>query len=126
MTTTDREIYQLCFVRGCWAYFANVPPTEVRGDDWDDAPYDCNAGEPYEREGQEIVCVAYDGPYEENCQACLSADQINRGEGPWLVDRGYGTTYPKWADRVDAGTTLADFKARITWASGSVYERVES
>lgn len=31
-----------------YAYFTPIELNEQWGDDWDDAPYDCNAGEPYD------------------------------------------------------------------------------
>lgn len=47
--------FRLCYVEGDNAYFTTAPITgEGRqwGDDWNDAPYEHNAGSPYEwREG---------------------------------------------------------------------------
>ena len=37
----------LCYVYGPWAYFTSRPLSEQWGDDWNDAPYEHNAGEPY-------------------------------------------------------------------------------
>ena len=37
----------LCYVKGPWAYFTTQPLKKQWGDDWDDAPYEHNAGEPY-------------------------------------------------------------------------------
>lgn len=39
--------YVLCYVDGPWAYFTTQPLEDQWGDDWDDAPYEHNAGEPY-------------------------------------------------------------------------------
>jgi len=41
-------IPRLCYVERQWAYFTTRPIAEQWGDDWDDAPYEHNAGEPYE------------------------------------------------------------------------------
>lgn len=38
----------LCYVDGPWAYFTTQPLAKQWGDDWNDAPYEHNAGEPYE------------------------------------------------------------------------------
>lgn len=38
---------RLCYVEGDWAYFTTQPLDKQWGDDWDDAPYEHNAGEPY-------------------------------------------------------------------------------
>ena len=39
--------WQLCLVKGNCAYFSKDKPSDVYGDDWNDAPYEHNAGEPY-------------------------------------------------------------------------------
>jgi hypothetical protein len=39
--------YKLCYVKGAWAYFTNKEIKDQWGDDWNDAPYEHNAGEPY-------------------------------------------------------------------------------
>lgn len=139
--TADQEVrrfdWRLCFVdENIWAYFSNVDPTEMGGDDWNDAPHDCNASQPYPRDGQEVICVAFDGPYEMNgTQATAttpdrlygySADEINGKLIPWLIDRGYGETYPEIKDSIWAGTTLREFIARMQAAGGNVYMRVEA
>lgn len=124
------EGYGLCFVDdSCWAYFANVPPADVWGDDWNDAPHDCNAGRPYDKEGQRLVQVAFDGPYEvagtddRGRWGYLSAEDINTGRAPWLYDPGYGEkTYPEPKDVINAGITLQEFRKRIRAAGGQVYE----
>lgn len=45
--------YQLCYVHSIndWTHelwFANQKPTDLWGDDWNDAPYEHNAEPPYE------------------------------------------------------------------------------
>ena len=40
-------VMRLCYVSGCFAYFTSKDLTEQWGDDWNDAPYEHNAGEPY-------------------------------------------------------------------------------
>ncbi len=122
----ERDDYQLCYVEGgCWAWFANVPPCDVWGDDWNDAPHDCNAGTPYATDGQRFVKIAWDGTgYEVNGRhgTYLSVEQINSGDHPWLVDPGYGTTYPNRKASVPAGVTLAEFRRVIRADGGEVYE----
>ena len=120
--------YRLCFVdENVWAYFANVDPMEMSGDDWNDAPHDCNAGEPYPRDGQKVICVAYRGPWEmagtqwNQHWPDLCAAAINRGKAPWLYDPGYGDTFPEVKARIDAGTTLADFIERVQHGHGTVF-----
>ena len=38
---------QLCLVKLPWAWFTTCQLDRQWGDDWNDAPYDCNAGYPY-------------------------------------------------------------------------------
>lgn len=38
----------LCYVKEPWAYFTTQPLDKQWGDDWNDAPYEHNAEEPYE------------------------------------------------------------------------------
>ena len=42
-----REDYKLCYVDGPWAYFTTQDLKRQWGDDWNDAPYERNAGTPY-------------------------------------------------------------------------------
>jgi hypothetical protein len=55
----------LCYIEGCWAYFTTQPLDKQWGDDWDDAPYEHNAGTPYEWhefDGLGCVCLGNGGP----------------------------------------------------------------
>ena len=88
----------LCYVEGNFAYFTTQPLAKQWGDDWDDAPYEHNAGEPYlptvcyKTTGPEkdpldwnddgtpkwgIVKVAWDGPFSPPCE--------NHINSPWSV-----------------------------------------
>ena len=60
---SDVETYRLVYVDGPWASFA-ANPAEAWGDDWDDAPHDCNAGVPSARACGPYIKVAYDGELE--------------------------------------------------------------
>lgn len=44
-TSTKEPI--LCYIDGPWAYFTTQNLHKQWGDDWDDRPYECNAGSPY-------------------------------------------------------------------------------
>lgn len=60
MSETNEPV--LCYVCGPWAYFTTRPLADQWGDDWDDAPYEHNAGTPYEwRESDGIGCLC-NGP----------------------------------------------------------------
>lgn len=120
--------FRLCYVSDSFAYFADTKPTAVTGDDWNDAPHDCNAGTPYADRGYRVVVVAYDGDLEivgtnnRDRWGYLSADDINAGPAPWLYDPGYGDTYPEPKSIVRAGVTLEEFKQLVAAARGHVYE----
>ena len=54
----------LCYIEGPWAYFTTRPLADQCGDDWDDAPYEHNAGWPYKwhkRDGLGCKCFHPDG-----------------------------------------------------------------
>ena len=83
------DSYKLCYVSGCWVYFTTQALDKQWGDDWNDAPYEHNAGSPYEwRLGStepeyKILKLAYEGPFEEPCgyssNRYYSVEMINRG-----------------------------------------------
>lgn len=123
------ETFRLCYVREPWAYFTTAPLDKQWGDDWNDAPYEHNAGCPYDsyREGeQEIPCkiiqVAYDGELQAPCyhhtNSPYSVERINQGAIPWLST----PSYEKEAVFIHAGVTLEEFRALIAKAGGKVYE----
>jgi hypothetical protein len=96
----SRDDWQLCYVEGGYAYF--VPDyKKAWGDDWDDAPYEHNAGEPY----GEYEKVQWTGDYMTPCtgkgNSEYSVQQINKAAIPWL--RGGGV-------KIFPGCLLADFR----------------
>lgn len=116
---------RLCYVAGDWAYFTTQDVTEQWGDDWNDAPYEHNAGEPYgpwrDGEAWEITRVAFDGPFERPCDGHFNSpytvEQINAGAVAWLrTDRWHDVTVA-----IPAGTTLDDFVLLVGSAGGRVY-----
>lgn len=118
----------LCYVRGAFAYFTTAPVTEQWGDDWDDAPYEHNAGAPYDHHGHKIVKVAWEGPWETPADRAglnsrWSVQDINRGAIAWLLPS-------PWTDDdnvrpIPAGTTLTDFIAAIRAGGGRVFLEVQ-
>lgn len=86
------------------AYFTRLDLLEQWGDDWNDAPYDCNAGEPYENSEGDIIEVpfAFVGSEDDEgyfstypldyklpkeyggCNCPWSVEDINLGAVPWL------------------------------------------
>ena len=88
--------FRLCYVDGAFAWFTSHFEEEW-GDDWNDAPYEHNAGRPYgyhysklrEYVAHSIVKVAFDGPFDQpnsqHVNSPYSVEAINNGLVPWLV-----------------------------------------
>jgi hypothetical protein len=122
----------LCYIDGQWAYFTTQALADQWGDDWNDAPYEHNAGTPntwgnHNKEAGEapweIVKVAYDGPFltpsEGHCNSPWSVDQINGGAVAWLRTE---TWVPKDQQVfIPAGTTLDEFIEKVKKGGGNVY-----
>ena len=110
---------RLCYVKYPWCYFTYDFDNET-GDDWDDRPYEYNAGQPYLRNGG--FRVAYEGsfaePNESHTNSPFSVDDINRGAVAWL--RGeYGCKV-----NIQAGTTFGVFKKLMASADAEIYVRL--
>lgn len=142
---------KLCYVEDMWAYFTSQPLEEAWGDDWNDAPYEHNAGSPYhwhprsERvdtpdgtqwqelpEDQqppkwEIVKVAWEGPFETPDEHAInsrySVQMINRGDIAWLRPAPWVSDT---ARPILAGTTYDDFVDLIRLGGGEAYVSVTS
>lgn len=121
----------LCYVDGPWAYFTTRKLSEQWGDDWNDAPYEHNAGTPYDysehdrKEGHapwEIIKVAWDGdfepPSEGHYNSPWSVEQINAGAVAWLRTSRWRTGKPVI---IPAGTTLERFCEMMREGGGTVY-----
>ena len=118
------EEYKLCYVDNSFAYFTRMELSEQWGDDWNDAPYEHNAGEPYNDEGADILRVAYDGylqtPCDGYCNSPYSVKAINQGAVAWLYDR-----LGKSGVAIQAGCGIKDFIEKVNKAEGHVYMQVE-
>lgn len=119
----------LCYVESPWAFFTTQKLEDQWGDDWNDIPYEHNAGTPYtpipERgESWEIIKVAYDDAdlltpdYGSWGNSPWSVEAINARQIPWLRTYQFGTA-------IFAGTTLSEFKRIIGSIGGEVYVREE-
>jgi hypothetical protein len=123
----------LCYVSDCWAYFTTQKLSNQWGDDWDDAPYEHNAGTPYafhdsdEKKGAKpwkITRVAWDGDFEtpssNQSNSPWSVKEINAGAVAWLRSS-------RWNGKsviIPAGTSLERFCELIWEGGGSVYLRI--
>lgn len=110
--------YILCYIDNKFAYFTNKPLSEQWGDDWDDAPYQYNAGVPYEDEEGQIIKVVYDGYFEQVYDASQnkSVADINIGKDAWLIC--YTTN-----EKIYSGASIEEFKSFITRNDGNIYEK---
>ena len=122
---TKNENAVLCYVDGPWAFFTTQSLENQWGDDWNDAPYEHNAGEPYgpcEGESWEIIRVAWEGPFITPDDGVLnsrySVEAINRGDIAWLRPVLWCL---KPGHPIHAGTTLREFIDNIISAEGMVY-----
>lgn len=109
----------LCYIDEGKAYFTNILLAKQTGDDWDDAPYEHNAGPPYCKEPGQIVFMGY------RCDKLLtpsqfhghnspySVDAINRGAACWLSDATQD-------EGILAGMTPANFIAFVEKFGGTV------
>jgi hypothetical protein len=137
---TDPFKFRLCYVdsRDNFAWFTSIPLDRQWGDDWDDSPYEHNAGEPYDthydppkakkgvertREEHKLVKVAWQSLHATPCtdyaNSPYSVQAINAGNCAWLMAH-------RWNEHeairpIAAGTTLRDFIKKIEEAGGSVY-----
>lgn len=123
--------YQLCYIEGNLAHFLSVPPSLVWGDDWDDVPYEHNAGTPYlTRTNAEtdipvdsvvvaFRCDSLETPAERACgNSSYSVQMINAGHVAWLATSQWYGGVPF---SIHAGTTVRDFISTIEQAGGEVY-----
>jgi hypothetical protein len=122
----------LCYVEGPWAYFTTRDLDKQWGDDWNDAPYEHNAGEPYEpyrddQEHWEIHKIAFEGPYETPAEkyssySPYSVEAINNKEIAWLSAEHYTINWPNGRpEPIFAGDTMEEFIQKMQAAGGKVY-----
>jgi hypothetical protein len=135
--------YKLCYIENNFAYFTTQDLDKQWGDDWNDAPYEHNAGTPYgpvrdfsyikdgawlrgsnyNEDGTpqwEIYKVAYEGPWDmqtpadiAGCNSKYSVDMINAKLTPWL------TKFPDKA--LFAGASVEEFTEFVESCGGTVY-----
>ena len=137
------KIFKLCYVDLPWCYFTNKELSKQWGDDWNDTPYEHNAGTPYEpsradlenravefpddwnKDGTpkwEIKKVAIDGicldePSEGHYNSPYSVEQINNGIVHWLRTPKYLSDNVK----IMAGIELSEFIKIITDNGGEIF-----
>lgn len=120
------EKYKLCFVDH---YYSGIPLVsdmiayftdnmrEQWGDDWDDAPYDCNAGGPYANRTN-VIGMEFSLPLGLKVMTpakyndCYwSVQDINMGAIPWIYGKN---DVSKVSVHIDSGTSPKEFIKRLT------------
>lgn len=127
------KVFRLCYATTTWAWFSTLAPTEQWGDDWNDAPYEHNAGEPYQytdhdrqqgRPEYQLERIAYHGQILTPCELSnvrntpWSVQDINAGKVPWFT--AWGTE-----DKLFAGATIEEFLAYVWRNGGQVFREVQ-
>lgn len=132
---TDPFEYRLCYVcpRNGLAWFTSIPLSDQWGDDWDDAPYEHNAGDPYdnhyetvsgkrERVTHDLVRVAWSSghetPRENFVNSPFSVKSINSKNVAWLMVPGWRESSMR---PISAGTSLRQFIEDMTASGGEVF-----
>jgi len=112
---------QLCYIEDAWAYFTTQELEKQWGDDWNDAPYEHNAGTPYTEEGFKITRVAFDGEFEQpkdgHFNSPYSVEMINKKACAWLRT----SSWKEKQDAICAGATFEEFEMFIKRNGGQVY-----
>lgn len=127
----NEKVHRLCYVEGSSAYFTDLPLTKQWGDDWDDAPYEHNAGEPYHdvfvTEGEprlkaDIVQLRWEGPFvtpdDGHLNSPWSVQMINARQVAWLRTVHWHVGEPV---AILAGTLIRSFVYEVTVAGGRVW-----
>jgi len=144
-------LYRLCYIDRPWAYFTTRRPfADQWGDDWDDAPYEHNAGEPYcwlpgvsvrvdgvsqrlqnPEPKWDVAKVAFESDLAPPCEMARfnspwSVQMINAGEQAWLLDPKYGhrPESERWERVAEAGMAFEDFSVLIVARGGRIYQDI--
>lgn len=113
---------KLCYVEDSMAWFTTNE--NQWGDDWNDAPYEHNAGTPYRKDGHVLYRLMYRShlmtPGElANYNSWVSVEDINNGKTPWLK-----SDMPEFDDpvvEIFAGVSPDEFVSLIELAGGEVF-----
>lgn len=111
----------LCYIDEPWAYFTTQPLAKQWGDDWNDAPYEENAGRPHgprkPDESWQIYKIAFEADccFPDEFARSLSVEDINRGEVPWVLFCGTSN------DEIYAGTSFDEFCQTVIANGGTIY-----
>jgi hypothetical protein len=145
------ETLRLCYVSGWYAYFTTRSVQEQWGDDWDDAPYEHNAGTPYEpcwhreeryrKPGEplcnctscvrdwdgekprwKIVRVRFGGPFLQPCEGFYNSPHSVQQINSGVIPWLRSAWWDEHSQNVRAGATLQEFTERVLRAGGKVFD----
>ena len=130
-------MYKLCYIENNKAWFTKLNLPDQYGDDWNDAPYEHNAGRPYDHryEGNtsiedpdQLFILYYDGPLcapsEGVINSRYSIDDINNKQVPWLTQELWGNE-PGPPIMIWAGVSVPEFCSLVERAGGTIYVAVD-
>lgn len=119
--------YKLCYIEGQKAWFTDNFEKQW-GDDWNDVPYECNAGEPYtywserisekryikhEIKHKVLYFETHDWSEMKPCDiGRVSVENINKRAVAWLHTDKYN---------ILAGTTMEEFIKTVEEHGGTIY-----
>lgn len=114
--------YRLCLVDGNEMFFTSSFEDQW-GDDWNDAPYDCNAGSPYEDDKHHVISafvkkINLRTPCDLHYNAPYSAEDLNHKAAAWLFDAEHGVS-------IFGGDTLEEVIAKAKEAGEEVFLSAE-
>lgn len=124
----NEQDYKLCYIDGNKAWFTSNFEKQW-GDDWNDAPYEHNAGDPYRhyyKNEQEypinLVELYFELPRYWLYLPCdhftnspYSVEAINKGAIAWIHTDNFN---------IQAGTTAKDFVDIILKNGGSIWKKI--
>lgn len=135
--------FKLCYIDNDVAYFTSQNLSKQWGDDWNDAPYEHNAGTPYtpslyyfadgreeksdkdwNKDGTpkwEIKSLLFESwkvhtPDDKYANSPYSVEDINKGKTPWLQSE---------KGELFAGATIQEFVDFIKDNKGNVYQKIK-
>lgn len=137
--------FKLCYIdKDNTAYFTTQELENQQGDDWDDAPYEHNAGTPYgptvyhyangEKKKDEkdwnsdgtpkwelyrlkFDCWNLETPASRHYNSPYSVQMINAGAVAWLSGKDKDGN----PIAIQAGTNIHEFKRKVKQAGGTIY-----
>lgn len=122
ITNNDvRDRLKLCYVSTVVEHYENPVHLcfftedsldDVWGDDWDDAPYEHNAGTPY-APCLTLFAIGVDSARSGYLNSPYTVEGINNGEVPWLTDEGNNGLY--------AGATVNEFIQFMVDSPSGIY-----